>query len=65
MEAKNALIVTKFQNETFAYNKNDVIKKGRLFKQTNNIKTNYWEFDSGLTPTNEEQAVIDNLKNKL
>ena len=65
MEAKNALIVTKFQNETFAYNKKDVIKKGRLFKQTNNIKTNYWEFDSGLTPTHEEQAVIDNLKTKL
>lgn len=65
MEAKNALIVSKFQNETFAYNKKDVIKKGRLFKQTNNIKTHYWEFDSGLTPTHDEQAVIDKLKSKL
>lgn len=64
-EVKNALIVTKFQNETFAYDKKDVIKKGRLVKRANNIKTNYWEFDSGLTPTNEEQAVIDNLKTKL
>ena len=65
MEVKNALIVTKFQNENFTYNSKDVIKNGRLVKQTNNIKTNYWEFDSGLTPTNEEQAVIDNLKTKL
>lgn len=65
MEVKNALVVTKFQNENFTYNHKDVIKKGRLVKQTNNIKTNYWEFDSGLTPSNEEQAVIDNLKTKL
>ncbi|WP_313805596.1 carboxypeptidase-like regulatory domain-containing protein [Flavobacterium sp.] len=64
MEAKNALIVTDFKEETFSYDKKAVIKKGKLVKNGNNVKTNYWEFNSGLTPTAEEQAVIESLKNK-
>ncbi|MGX7666772.1 carboxypeptidase-like regulatory domain-containing protein [Flavobacterium pedocola] len=64
MEAKNALIVTNASDETFTYDKKQVMRKGLLVKRENNIKTNYWEFDSGLTPTAEEQQVIEKLRTK-
>ena len=64
MEAKNAMVITNYNNEDFSYNKSEVMKKGSLVKKETNIKTKYWEFDSGLTPTSEEEDIITSLASK-
>lgn len=65
MEAKNAMVITNYSDEKFNYSKSDIMKKGSLVKKETNIKTKYWEFDSGLTPTAEEERVIKSLETTL
>lgn len=65
MEAKNAMVITNYKAEDFRYDKKQIMKKGSLVKKETNIKTKYWEFDSGLSPTSEEEHIIKKLEASL
>ena len=65
IEVKNYLVTTNFSTKPVPYDKGDVYKEKSLFNKRNTILTNYWEFDSGLTPTDEEKQIIESLTNKL
>lgn len=65
IEVKNYLVTTNFSTKPVPYDKTDVYKEKSLFNKRNTILTNYWEFDSGLTPTEEEKKIIESLANKL
>ncbi|HSD14215.1 MAG TPA: carboxypeptidase-like regulatory domain-containing protein [Flavobacterium sp.] len=65
IEVKNYLVTTNFSKKPVPYDKSDVYKEKSLFNKRNTILTNYWEFDSGLTPTEEEKQIIESLASKL
>lgn len=65
IEVKNYLVTTNFSTKPVPYEKGDVYKEKSLFNKRNTILTNYWEFDSGLTPTDEEKQIIESLATKL
>ncbi|MGX7666773.1 carboxypeptidase-like regulatory domain-containing protein [Flavobacterium pedocola] len=65
IEVKNSLVVTNYSNKPVPYDKTDVYKDKSLFNKENTVLTNYWEFDSGLTPTDEEKKIIESLADKL
>ncbi|ESU21204.1 hypothetical protein FEDK69T_25710 [Flavobacterium enshiense DK69] len=65
IEVKNYLVTTNFSTKPVPYDKSDVYKEKSLFNKRNTILTNYWEFDSGLTPTEEEKQIIESLASKL
>ncbi|MEW5675235.1 carboxypeptidase-like regulatory domain-containing protein [Flavobacterium enshiense] len=65
IEVKNTFVVTNYSNKPVPYDKEDVYKDKSLFNRRNTILTNYWEFDSGLTPTDEEKKIIESLADKL
>ncbi|WP_264554534.1 carboxypeptidase-like regulatory domain-containing protein [Flavobacterium sp. N1946] len=65
IEVKNYLVTTNFGTKPVPYDKSDVYKEKSLFNKRNTILTNYWEFDSGLTPTEEEKQIIESLASKL
>lgn len=65
IEVKNYLVTTKFSHEPVPYDKEDVYREKSLFNKRNTILTNYWEFDSGITPTEEERKIIETLATKL
>ncbi|ESU25313.1 hypothetical protein FLJC2902T_31210 [Flavobacterium limnosediminis JC2902] len=64
LEASNALVVKGHKDENFSYDENEVMDSPVLARNENNIKTKYWEFDSGLTPTSEEEKIIEKLASK-
>lgn len=65
IEVKNYLVTTNFSTKPVPYDKSDVYREKSLFNKRNTILTNYWEFDSGLTPTDEEKQIIESLASKL
>jgi hypothetical protein len=65
IEVKNYLVTTNHNNKPVPYDKDDVYKEKSLFNKRNSILTNYWEFDSGLTPTEEEKKIIESLAGKF
>lgn len=64
IEVKNYLVTTNHNKKPVPYDKEDVYKEKSLFNKRNSILTNYWEFDSGLTPTEEEKKIIESLAEK-
>ncbi|HSD14216.1 MAG TPA: carboxypeptidase-like regulatory domain-containing protein [Flavobacterium sp.] len=64
LEASNALVVKGHSDENFSYDKKDIMNKPVLARNENNIKSKYWEFDSGLTPTTDEEKIIEKLAAK-
>lgn len=65
IEVKNYLVTTNHNTKPVPYDKDDVYKEKSLFNKRNTILTNYWEFDSGLTPTEEEKKIIESLAGKF
>lgn len=63
MEVKNTLVTNKFSPKLFVYSEKNVFKEKSLINANNKVYTNFWEFDSGLSLTSEEQQVIEFLKN--
>jgi hypothetical protein len=61
IEVKNYLITTNFSTHKFTYKDSEVFKEKTLFNIKNSILTNYWDV-SGLTPTEEEEAIISSLE---
>lgn len=61
VEVKNCFIITSFSDKGFTYNDSDVFKDKTLYNRKNSILTNYWDI-SGLTTTDEEQKIINDLE---
>jgi hypothetical protein len=61
IEVKNYFITTNFSTHKFTYKDSDVFKEKTLYNIKNSILTNYWDV-SGLTPTEEEEAIISSLE---
>jgi len=61
IEVKNCFVTTNFSQKSFTYKEVDVFKDKTLYNKKNSILTNYWDV-SGLTATDEEQKIIDNLE---
>jgi hypothetical protein len=63
MEVKNTLVTNKFSPKLFVYSDKNIFKEKSLINANSKVYTNFWEFDSGLSLTTEEQQVIEFLKN--
>lgn len=61
IEVKNYFITTNFSTHNFTYKESEVFKEKTLYNIKNSILTNYWDV-SGLTPTEEEEAIISSLE---
>lgn len=61
IEIKNYFIINNFSTHNFTYKDSEVFKEKTLYNIKNSIFTNYWDF-SGLTPTEEEEAIISSLE---
>lgn len=61
IEVKNYFVITSFSNHKFTYSNSDVFKEKTLYNKKNSILTNYWDI-SGLTATEEEEAIIASLE---
>jgi hypothetical protein len=61
IEVKNYFITTNFSTHNFTYKDSEVFKEKTLYNIKNSILTNYWDV-SGLTPTEEEEAIISSLE---
>lgn len=61
IEVKNYFVITNFSAHKFTYNSSDVFKEKTLYNKKNSILTNYWDV-SGLTATEEEEAIIGSLE---
>jgi hypothetical protein len=61
IEVKNYFITTNFSTHKFTYKDSEVFKEKTLYNIKNSILTNYWDV-SGLTPTEEEEAIISDLE---
>ncbi|ESU21205.1 hypothetical protein FEDK69T_25720 [Flavobacterium enshiense DK69] len=64
LEAKNAFVVKNYADENFSYDKEEIMDNSVLARNKNNIKSQYWEFDSGLTLTIEEEKIVEKLASK-
>ncbi|MCG2611446.1 carboxypeptidase-like regulatory domain-containing protein [Flavobacterium sp. SM15] len=65
IEVKNYFVTTQFDKKMVPYDKDDVYKDQSLNNKRNSIITNYWEMDSGLTLTDDERKIIEDLATKL
>ena len=63
IEVKNSFVVTNFSNKFFTHKDTDVFKDQTMFNKSNVIFNNYWDI-SGLTPTDEEQEIINKIIQK-
>lgn len=63
IEVKNSFVVTNFSNHFFTRKDTDVFKDQTMFNKSNVIFNNYWEI-SGLSPTDEEQEIINKIIEK-
>jgi len=61
IEVLNNLVTTNFNLQNYTYKDSDVFKDKTLFNIKNSILTDYWNV-SGLTPTNKELEIINNIK---
>ncbi len=61
IEVKNYFVITSFSNHSFIYKDSEVFKEKTLYNKKNSILTNYWDI-SGLTATDEEQAIISSIE---
>ena len=63
IEVKNSFVVTNFSNRFFTHKETDVFKDQTMFNKSNVIFNNYWDI-SGLSPTEEEQEIINKIIEK-
>lgn len=60
-EIRNYFVTSKFTTRMFTYDTKDVFKNKTLLNRQNTILTDFWNIDSGLVLTQEEQDFIDSL----
>lgn len=61
VEVKNHMIVTNFDKKMFQYDKRNIFTDKSLINKKTTVFTEYWEFDSGLKPTDKEKEIIQSL----
>ncbi|MCF6128786.1 hypothetical protein L1S35_03825 [Flavobacterium sp. AS60] len=61
IEIKSYFVITNFSAHKFTYDNSDIFKEKTLYNKKNSILTNYWDI-SGLTATEEEEAIIASLE---
>ena len=61
IEVRNYFVTTNFSDQKFSFNESDVFKDKTLFNKKNVILSDYWNV-SGLTATDEEQAIINAIE---
>lgn len=64
IEVRNYFVTTNFSNHNYTYKDSEVFKEKTLYNKNNTILTDYWNV-SGLTATEEEQAIIVKLEEKV
>ncbi|WP_130735031.1 hypothetical protein [Flavobacterium sp. J27] len=60
-EVRNYFVTNKFTKRMFTYDVKDIFKEKTLLNRNNTILTDFWNIDSGLVLTQEEQDFIDSL----
>lgn len=60
IEVRNYLVTTSFSKNEFTFNESEVFKEKALFNLKDKILTDYWNV-SGLTPTPEEEVIINSI----
>ncbi|WP_333875968.1 hypothetical protein [Flavobacterium sp.] len=63
IEVRNYLVTTNFNTQNFTYKESEVFKDKTLYNKKNTILSSYWDI-SGLTATEEEQAIINQLQER-
>lgn len=61
IEVRNYFVTTKFTTRLFSYDTKDIFKEKTLLNRKNTILTAFWNEDSGLILTQDEQDFIDSL----
>ena len=64
LNIKNYFVVNDVNTESLNYNKKSVFKQKSLNKISTKYYNNYWDFNSGLTPTTEEAEIIQQLSSE-
>ncbi|WP_159777724.1 hypothetical protein [Flavobacterium sp. 9AF] len=60
-EVRNYFVTNKFTKRLFTYDVKEIFKDKTLLNRNNTILTDFWDIDSGLVLTQEEQDFIDSL----
>ncbi|MFN3754866.1 hypothetical protein [Flavobacterium sp.] len=63
IEVRNYFVTTNFSNQNYSYKESEVFKDKTLYNKKNTILSTYWDV-SGLTATEEEQAIINQLQER-
>jgi hypothetical protein len=63
IEVRNYLVTTNFSNNIFTYNDSNIFKDKTIYNKKNLILNPYWNI-SGLTSTDDEEAIVNELDNK-
>lgn len=63
IEIKNQMVTNKFTPKLFEYVDNNVFKDKTLILSQNKVYNNYWDYDSGMSMTLQENEIIEELNN--
>jgi len=63
IEVRNYFVTTNFSTQNYSYKDSEVFKDKTLFNKKNVVLSNYWN-TSGLTATEEEQKIIDQIEDE-
>ena len=63
IEVRNYFVTTNFSNQNYIYKESEVFKDKTLYNKKNTILSTYWDV-SGLSTTEEEQAIINQLQDR-
>jgi hypothetical protein len=63
IEVKNYFVTTNFSTQNYSYKDSEVFKDKTLYNKKNTILSTYWDV-SGLSTTEEEQAIINQLQDR-
>lgn len=63
IEVRNYFVTTNFSNQNYSYKESEVFKDKTLYNKKNTILSTYWDV-SGLSSTEEEQAIINQLQDR-
>ncbi len=63
IEVRNYFVTTNFSNQNYTYKESEVFKDKTLYNKKNTILSTYWDI-SGLSTTEEEQAIITQLQDR-
>jgi len=64
IEVRNYFVTTNFSNQNYSYKESDIFKDKTLYNKKNVIFNNYW-YISGLTSTEDEQAIVNMIEAKI